>query len=161
MLACRMEPFSQSAGGIRMINVVVVSNSEIAETPILKGQRDFNVFKMAAANIELAVEEAAKYNADIFLLDSQDAVINSEMLCHFLNEAYPKAQCLILTDQQPTFEMLQMSGFRARGYILPEQRKDIVRAVRVVNDGEAWLPRRLVAEMLNRFSVSSYQVHAA
>jgi DNA-binding NarL/FixJ family response regulator len=78
-----------------------------------------------------------------------------------LSEAYPTTRCLILTDEQPTFEMLQMSGFRARGYILPEQRSDIVRAVRVVEDGEAWLPRRLVAEMLNRFSTSSFQVHAA
>lgn len=144
-----------------MINVVVISNSEIAETPILQAQSDFNVFKMSASNIELAVAEAAKFNADIFLLDAQDTVINSEMLCHFLNEAYPEAQCLILADESPTFEMLQMSGFRARGYILPEQRMNIVRAVRVVDDGEAWLPRRLVAEMLNRFSVSPYQINAA
>ncbi len=144
-----------------MINVVVISNSDIAETKVLQEQADFNVFKMAASNIELAVAEASKFDADIFILDAQDAVINSEMLCHFLNEAYPTTRCLILTDEQPTFEMLQMSGFRARGYILPEQRMNIVRAVRVVEDGEAWLPRRLVAEMLNRFSSSSFQVNAA
>jgi DNA-binding NarL/FixJ family response regulator len=144
-----------------MINVVVISNSKIAETQILQEQADFNVFNMTASNIELAVAEASKFDADIFILDAQDAVISSEMLCHFLNEAYPTTRCLILTDEQPTFEMLQMSGFRARGYILPEQRCDIVRAVRVVEDGEAWLPRRLVAEMLNRFSTSSFQVHAA
>lgn len=156
-----MEHFVNSFGSIRMINVVVISNSEIPETKDLQDQWDFQVSTMSAKSIESAVVEAGKFNADIFILDAQDAGINSEMLCHFLNEAYKEAQCLILTEEQPTFEMLQMSGFRVRGYILPEQRKELVRAIRVVDNGEAWLPRRLIAEMLNRFAVSSFQIHAA
>ena len=50
--------------------------------------------------------------------------------------------------------MLENSGFRARGYITPDQHEALAKAVRVVFDGEAWLPRKFVTEMLNRFTAS-------
>jgi DNA-binding NarL/FixJ family response regulator len=78
--------------------------------------------------------------------------IDAAMLCHFLSKRYPDAQSLFITDEIPTFEMLQSTGFKARGYITKEQQDKLADAVRVIHDGEAWLPRTLVAEMLNRFS---------
>jgi DNA-binding NarL/FixJ family response regulator len=50
--------------------------------------------------------------------------------------------------------MLQQSGFKVRGYITENQLIDIAKAVRVVSEGEAWLPRKLVAEMLNHFETA-------
>ena len=48
--------------------------------------------------------------------------------------------------------MLENSGFRQRGYITPDQHFALAKAVRVVFDGEAWLLRKLVTEMLNRYA---------
>ena len=87
--------------------------------------------------------------------------IDAAMLCHFLSKRYPTAQSLFIIDEIPTFEMLQDTGFKARGYITSEQQNKLVDAVRVVHDGEAWLPRTLVAEMLNRFSLSFIGSNAA
>jgi len=42
------------------------------------------------------------------------------MLSHVLNKRHPHARSLILVEQKPTFEMLQNSGFKARGYLTPE-----------------------------------------
>jgi DNA-binding NarL/FixJ family response regulator len=58
----------------------------------------------------------------------------------------------VLIENSPDFVMLQSSAFKVRGYISREQRPLLAKAIRVVNDGEAWLPRKLVAEMLDYFS---------
>ena len=73
---------------------------------------------------------------------------------------YQYARHLILTDKAPTYEMLKNSGFRARGYITSDQHSALAKAVRVVFDGEAWLPRKLVTEMLNRYAATFLKQNA-
>jgi DNA-binding NarL/FixJ family response regulator len=49
----------------------------------------------------------------------------------------------------------QAEQFQADIFILKHAEEDLD-AARVIHDGEAWLPRTLVAEMLNHFSTEFY-----
>ncbi|HAO24258.1 MAG TPA: hypothetical protein DCQ49_03945, partial [Methylophaga sp.] len=102
--------------------------------------------------IDSAVLEIKAANTDITVLEQHHDRINTDILCLILATNLPQNQTIILSDQTPDFEQLKATGFRARGYITPSQHDKLVKAIRAVHDGEAWLPRRLVADMLNHFA---------
>jgi len=145
-------------GCLFMINVVLVGNHVETENQQLSRHTDIKVAVIAPSTLEDTVAQAEPFQADIFVLKHAEEDIDAAMLCHFLSKRYPEAQSLFVIDEIPTFEMLQNTGFKARGYITKEQQGKLVDAVRVVHDGEAWLPRTLVAEMLNRFSSYSSDI---
>jgi DNA-binding NarL/FixJ family response regulator len=146
---------SHYTGCLFMINVVLVGKNVETENQQLSRHTDLKVTVIAPSTLEDTVAQAEQFQADIFILKHAEEDIDTAMLCHFLSKRYPDAQSLFVTDEIPTFEMLQSTGFKARGYITSEQQNKLADAVRVVHDGEAWLPRTLVADMLNHFS-SSY-----
>jgi DNA-binding NarL/FixJ family response regulator len=137
-----------------MINVVWIGNDSQTRALALKREADFFVHQVLPSSIEQVIVSVANIAADIFVLDASSSDLNTELLSHFLYEAYPRAKSIIITDRQPSFDMLQQSGFKVRGYITENQLIDIAKAVRVVSEGEAWLPRKLVAEMLNHFETA-------
>lgn len=141
-----------------MIRVAVISSLASSEVQLLSKSDGIEVIEIKPSNIKSIVDQLTLFAPDIFVLQEGVDNVSVHGLCHYLNKYFPSARALILTNEIPSFEMLQDSGFKARGYILPEQRAEIVKAVRVVDDGEAWLPRKLVTEMLNRFT-SSYPQH--
>jgi len=153
-----MAIISYDTGRIFMINVVLVGNNVETENQQLSKHIDIKVAVIAPSTLEDTVAQAEPFQADIFILKHAEEDIDAAMLCHFLSKRYPDAQSLFVIDEIPTFEMLQNTGFKARGYITKEQQGKLVDAVRVVHDGEAWLPRTLVAEMLNRFSSYSSDI---
>ena len=140
--------------GLCMINVVVISNNPATELSALSEQSNMSVTKVLPTTIENIVEQIGERHPDIIIIADSTESNNKDLLCCFLAKQYKYARHLILTDKAPTYEMLETSGFRARGYIAPEQHSAIVKAVRVVFDGEAWLPRKLVTEMLNRYAAT-------
>ena len=144
-----------------MINVVIIGSDISAEMQLLEQHKDMNVTDVKPTTIELTVAQVGFFQPDIFIVKNDEENMSVDMLCHFLSRSYPDAQTLFLTNEAPTFEMLQDTGFKARGYITAAQHGQLAKAVRVVHDGEAWLPRTLVAEMLNRFSSAFYRSDAA
>lgn len=141
---------------IRMINVIIVNPISEPMKDQLEKLPDILVTVIHPSTLDNVIEQVGEQHPDIFIITQESEAINSEILCHFLSNHYLAAQSLILINEQPTFEMLKNSGFKARGYIVKEQRNMIDKAIRAVHAGEAWLPRILVAEMLNRFEC---QVH--
>ena len=137
-----------------MINVVIISNNPAQDLGALSQYDDMNILKVLPTTIENIIEQVGEAQPDIIVIADATETNSRDRLCHFLAKHYRYARNLILTDSSPTFEMLENSGFRARGYITPDQHNMIPKAVRVVFDGEAWLPRKLVTEMLNRFTAS-------
>jgi len=134
-----------------MINVVIFSPTSDAVKRVLEEQADIWLTDVQPSDLDDVVAQVGYQHPDIFIITQDSETINGDILCHFLTKHYPAAQSLILIDEEPTFDMLRNSGFKARGYIVKEQQIDIDKAVRAVHAGEAWLPRKLVAEMLNRF----------
>jgi len=142
-----------------MINVVVISDDKTVQQR-LAAQLDIKLTVIQASSMDETVKNVKQCFPHIIVSEKNMENIDIDVLCHFLSENCPSAQNIILIDELPTFDLLQNSGFRVRGYLTPEQKHLIVKAVRVVHDGEAWLPRKLVAEMLNYFSSNHIEVES-
>jgi DNA-binding NarL/FixJ family response regulator len=138
-----------------MINVVIFSPMSDDVKQVLEDQSDIWLTDVQPAILDDVVALVGSQHPDIFVITQDSEHLNGDILCHFLSKHYPAAQSLILIDEEPTFDMLRNSGFKARGYIVKQQKIDIDKAVRAVHAGEAWLPRKLVAEMLNRFEAQT------
>jgi len=134
-----------------MINVVVLGRS-IPSLIDLTVHDDLNITVIEPDTIDTAVLEIKAANTDITLLQQHHDRINTDILCLILATNFPQNQTIILSAKTPDFEQLKATGFRARGFITPPQHDKLVKAIRAVHDGEAWLPRRLVADMLNHFA---------
>ncbi len=134
-----------------MIKVVVVSNS-LTHTELLGQFSDISSVNVTPDTIDQIIDDVGQSSPHIIVIEHATDAMTADMLCYELSQHYPNASNIILIDGQPTFDMLQNSGFKARGYLTLEQWLALPKAIRVVYDGEAWLPRKLVAEMLNRFA---------
>jgi len=134
-----------------MINTAIISNDEKIHQ-LLTDQEDINVTIITARGLDETVQQLSQCAPDIIVIEQTLDNMDVDILCHFLRKACPDAQHIILASELATFETLQNAGFHIRAYISPEQRPMIVKAVHVVHKGEAWLPRKLVTEMLNHFA---------
>lgn len=140
---------------ICMINVVIFNPISDAVKRVLEEQSDILLTDVQPSILDDVVVQVGPQHPDIFIITQDSEYLNGDILCHFLSKHYPTARSLILINEEPTFEMLRSTGFKARGYIVKGQKIEIDKAVRAVHSGEAWLPRRLVAEMLNRFEAQT------
>lgn len=135
-----------------MINVVVISHTPDNELGFLERLADINISAVIPSTMDKTLQQALADSPDIIVMEQNLETLNVDILCHLLHLQDSKAQIIILTDEEPTFEMLKNTGFSVRGYMTKEQRSSLAKAVRVINEGEAWLPRTIVTEMLNRFA---------
>ena len=124
--------------GLRVINVVLIGRT-IASLINLAEHDDLKITVIDPETVDTAVLAIIAAEADITVLEQNNERINADILCLVLATNYELNQ-------------LKATGFRARGYITPSQHDKLVKAIRAVHDGEAWLPRRLVADMLNHFA---------
>ncbi len=138
-----------------MIKVVIVSRTPKSEVALLDWLTDIAVSAVEPSTIDETVQQISASNPDIIIIEQNLELFNADLLCHILHQQIPNAQSMILTDEIPSFEMLKNTGFSVRGYITREQRSSLAKAVRVVHEGEAWLPRSIVTEMLDRFAETS------
>jgi len=134
-----------------VINVVLVGRT-IASLINLAEHDDLKITVIDPETIDTAILAIIAAEADITVLEQNNERINADILCLVLATHYAHNQTIILSDKTPDFDQLKATGFRARGYLTPSQHDKLVKAIRAINDGEAWLPRRLVADMLNHFA---------
>ncbi len=139
--------------GLPMIKVAVLGENTLAGCD-LSAATDLQIITLTATNLNQAIDDIIGLDADVVVLDQDNEDLHADVVCSFLAKQHSKAQTLILTNQTPDFEMLSQTGFSARGYITPNQRNVLNKAIHAVFGGEAWLPRRLVAEMLDHFAGS-------
>jgi len=135
-----------------VIEVVIVS-ADPSNLSILGSEPDLRVCAIEPNDFEQTVTQVAAYEPNIIIIDDSNEAINVDILSHVCALRCPDAQLLVLldSDSSPDFNMLKSAGFKVRGYINHDQRPFLAKAVRVINAGESWLPRKLVAEMLDYF----------
>lgn len=141
--------------GLPMIKVAVLGETTLSGCDLTAAE-DLQIITLTATSLNQAIDDIIGLNADVVILDQDNEELHADVVCSFLARQHSRAQTLILTSQTPDFDMLSQTGFSARGYITPNQRNLLNKAIHAVFDGEAWLPRRLVAEMLNRFAANSF-----
>ncbi|RKZ79228.1 MAG: hypothetical protein DRQ35_04580, partial [Gammaproteobacteria bacterium] len=134
--------------------IAIISLNAKAEILLLAQHTEMKISHIVPSTLEQVVQQVADLAPNIIIIDHELDNISADILCHFLNKKCPDARSIMLIEAQPSFEMLENTGFKVQGFLTTEQRPLLAKAIRVVHDGEAWLPRKLVTEMLNQFSKS-------
>jgi len=141
-----------------VIKIAIISLNAKAEILLLAQHTEMKISHIVPSTLEQVVQQVADLAPNIIVIDHELDNVSADVLCHFLNKQCPDARSIMLVETQPSFEMLENSGFKVRGFLTTEQRPLLAKAIRVVHDGEAWLPRKLVADMLNHFAASFINV---
>jgi len=135
-----------------MIRVGILGDNTRHFCGALEDQPDIELFDIAIGTLTQIMTTIIDNRLEILILDHENNALHPDIVCAFIKQNNLNAKILVLTQYQPDFHMLKKTGFSVRGYISPEQKPLLKKAVMAVNAGEAWLPRRLVAEMLDRFA---------
>ena len=136
------------------IRVLVADDHTIVRqglVEILKASPDVEVVGEAADGAE-AVEKAAKLRPDVVVLDVSMPHLTGLEAARRIREALPATRVLVLTMHDDEEYVLKMVRAGASGYLLKDT--DPVRlpqALKGVLEGEAALPRTLVAKVIDEF----------
>ena len=89
----------------------------------------------------------------ILLLDLGLARVEGTSLIPALRQKSPQTKVILLTDGTSEARTLEALAHGARGYLDKSLvAKFLARAVRVVDAGEAWVPRKMVAKIMDRLA---------
>jgi len=117
---------------------------------LLEPERGIRIVGEARNGIE-AVSAVARFKPNVVLLDATLANGSTASLIPIIRRKSPRTRVLLLTDRAPAARTLDTLSHGARGYLektaLPAY---LPRAVRVVSGGEAWVPRKMVARIMDR-----------
>lgn len=137
---------------LRMIKVCLVGTEVAKEKSLLESQADIDLTVIEQKDVDTVLACITRELPNILILSDSIGSDLADELCQLSYLHSPDTKTLIICKQEAGYERLQHTGFSCRGFILHEQRHAIVRSVRVVNDGESWLSRKLVTAMLDKLA---------
>jgi DNA-binding NarL/FixJ family response regulator len=134
------------------IDVVIGERSRAGRTAcrsLLGAEEDIRIVAEAGTGLA-AVSAVARLQPHVLLLDT-DLVSNAASLLPLIRRESPRTRVLLLTDQAPNGNTLDTLSHGARGYLdKAELTAHLPRAVRAVAAGQAWVPRGMVASIMDR-----------
>ncbi len=100
-----------------------------------------------------AITSTGRLRPKILLLDLALARAGGISLIPALRQKSPQTKVILLTDRTSEARTLEALAYGARGYLDKSMiSKFLARAVRVVDAGEAWVPRKMVAKIMDRLT---------
>lgn len=119
---------------------------------LLKREEGIQVVGEAKNGLE-ALTAAVKLNPRILLLDLNLSTGKEIFLLFALREKSPRTQVILLTRQASEARIMQALSHGALGYFEEKDIKTLLpKAVRRVDAGEAWVPRKMVARIIDRLT---------
>lgn len=116
---------------------------------LLRHEQGIRVVGEARTLIEVIA--AAKRKPRILLLDLSLSKGDGVELLPILRQDSPRTRVILLTDRTSEARILDALSQGVRGYLEKKfLRTFLPKAVRLVDAGGAWVPRKLVAKILNR-----------
>lgn len=135
---------------------VVVAHRENASrkqcTRLLRPEKRIRVVAEARSGLE-AVAITARLRPRILLLDLNLAWINGFGLLPVLRQKSPETRVVLVTSRASDSRILEALSHGALGYL--EKRAlptFLAKAVLAVDAGEAWVPRKMVARLVDRLA---------
>jgi len=138
-----------------MIRVCLIGADIAKEKALLESQSGIRVTVVAPGDFEQMLDEIIQSRSDVLVISDVGADLDADGLCLHTYLRDPEIKTLIITEQDADYTRLDATGFSCKGFMLHEQRHAIVRAVKVIHDGEAWLSRKLVTTVLNQLASSA------
>jgi DNA-binding NarL/FixJ family response regulator len=119
---------------------------------LLQPEKGIRVVGRAQNGFE-ALSGLAKLKPCILLLSLNLLKNNKIAQLYVLRQKSPRTKVILLTHRAPETRILEALSFGARGYIEEKVlRTFLAKAVRCVDAGEAWVPRNMVAEIIERLA---------
>jgi DNA-binding NarL/FixJ family response regulator len=141
-----------------MIKTLLVGKNFVEEKALIDQCDDIQATYTGLQSMDAILQQVKTSKPHIVIIDEQNSAETADELCLLINLSCPKSQVMIITDESPDILRLRASGFKCRGYITSAQRRKIVKAIEVVHAGEAWLPRKLVADLLDHLAKDASSV---
>jgi DNA-binding NarL/FixJ family response regulator len=137
------------------ISVVITERRKAGRTVcrgLLEPEKGIRVVGEAQSGIE-AVSSVERLKPSVLLLDATLFNGDAASLLPLIRRKSPQTRVLLLTDRTPEARTLETLSHGARGYLEKTTlRLHLPRAVRVVAAGQAWVPRNMVARLLDRLA---------
>jgi DNA-binding NarL/FixJ family response regulator len=119
---------------------------------MLQPETGIRVVGEARSGLE-AINCTGQLRPRIVLLDLALARVAGSSLIPALRQKSPQTKVILLTDRASEARTLEALAHGARGYLDRSMvSKFLARAVRVVDAGEAWVPRRMVGKIMDRLA---------
>jgi DNA-binding NarL/FixJ family response regulator len=119
---------------------------------MLQPETGIRVVGEARSGLE-AINCTGQLRPRIVLLDLALARVAGSSLIPALRQKSPQTKVILLTDRASEARTLEALAHGARGYLDRSMvNKFLARAVRVVDAGEAWVPRRMVGKIMDRLA---------
>jgi len=139
----------------RPITIMIVDDHVVIRSGLrmlIEHDQNMRVVAMAG-NQEEALERAASETPDVIILDlllgDEDALTFLPELC----QSSPRSRVLILTGVQSPDSHRRAIRRGAMGIVLKEHAADqLLKAIKKVNDGEVWIERSMVGDMIQELS---------
>lgn len=138
-----------------MIKVCLIGADVDKEKALLAGQPGIALQRVMLADLDSMLREIVMYGPDILVISDICGQLDADALCLHTYLRTPDIKTLIITAKDADYQRLEATGFSCKGFMLHEQRHALVRAVRVMNDGESWLSRKLVTSVLDHLAGSA------
>ena len=138
---------------------VVVANPQIASQAvclrILRQDKGIRAVTEALTESEI-IEAAARLKPRILLLNDGLLSGNGVLLLSIIREKSPETKVIVVSHLDSEILMLKALLLGARGYLtIKDLPAFLAKSVRKVDAGEVWVPRKMVASIINfltRFS---------
>jgi DNA-binding NarL/FixJ family response regulator len=134
------------------IDVVITERSRAGRTAcrsLLASEEDIRIVGEAGSGLG-AASAVARLRPHVLVLDT-GLVTDARSLLPLIRRESPQTRVLLLTDQTPDGSTLDTLSHGARGYLdKAELAVHLPRAVRAVAAGQAWVPRGMVASIMDR-----------
>jgi DNA-binding NarL/FixJ family response regulator len=138
-----------------VISIVIAAREKAgraASRRLLESQKDIRVVGEARSGLDAATA-AEKLKPSIMLLDLALFDADSTALLPVIRRKSPRTRVLLLSDSTPEALTLEALSHGARGFLDKATLGTYLsRAVRAVNAGEAWVPRKMVAKIMDRLA---------
>ena len=137
------------------IRVVIVDRAKSGRTTcrtLLEPEKGIRVVGEAASGLD-AVIVAERLKPSILLLDLGSFNGDGASLLPAIRRKSPLTRVLLLTDDPSDAPTLEALAHGARGYVEKGAlRTYLTRAVRAIGAGEAWVPRKMVTQIMARLA---------
>lgn len=137
------------------ITVLIAERQKAARAAcveLLEPEKGIRIVGEAKSGIE-AIASVRRLRPRIVLLDFDLARSAGHSLIPALRHKSPRTQVILLTHGSAASRAFEALAYGARGYVDRSfARTFLARAVRVVDGGEAWVPRKMVARIIDRLA---------
>ena len=135
-----------------MIDVILLDDHKMVLKGLesmLKGNKELSISKTFSRGQEL-MEHLKDNQPDVLLLDINLPDSNGIDLCKSISKLYPEIRTIGLSNYSETSFVKNMMRNGARGYLLKNTtRKELIMAIKMVHDGETYIPKSLNQKILN------------